>query len=268
VQVLFLLASAAATLWTVRAVAANGSPAGPALASALLLGYGVAPALALGGWLLLRREAHGPAKRAVVRARLQQAGLHAVHLAVALVLVGYATSTYAKAETRGQLGTGETLAVGGFQLTYHDSATSGPAGAGADAIRPAFTWSSASASGRLAGILDWEEQVGAHLPRPAIARTWTSDLYVEVEAVHVAAGGPCAPDHPDGYWIQAYQGQVPSRVCTGAAIDAVKVRAVGLPGLAVLWGGAAVGVLALVLRMGVARKGARADGAAAPSAPA
>ncbi len=252
-QVLLLLASVAAVLLACRAVAAQKQTGPAALLSGILGGFLVAPALALAAFLLLRRSVAEPAKANVARARMLQASLYAVHLAVALVLAGYAASTYAKHEERAEVTATHGLDVGGFHLAYLGTGTTGPAGAGADKIRPAFAWSTHDDSGRLAGILDWEDQVQAHLPRPAIARTWTTDVYVEVEAVHAAAGGPCAPDHPDGYWIQAYQGQVPSRVCTGAAVDAVKVRAVTLPGLGLLWGGVALAVLAMGLRLALAR---------------
>ncbi|MEK6985947.1 MAG: cytochrome c biogenesis protein CcsA [Candidatus Thermoplasmatota archaeon] len=249
-QLVFLLASAVALVLAARA-AAGGPVAPAALLAGILGGFLVAPLLAAAGFWRLRKQKREAPR--TVQLRVTQAGLHAVHLAMALILAGYATSTYARDEVRTTL-SDSGVDVGAFHLEMEPTLIVGASGGPVVELRPQFTWLSGTSTGSLTGLLDWEAPLQTHLPRPAIARTWTSDLYLDVEAVHIAGGGPCAPDHPDGYWLRAYQAQVPSRACSGATLDQVQVRAVALPGLALLWGGLVVGIVALAARMGAERR--------------
>jgi hypothetical protein len=247
-----LLALALVALWqaTRMLVGAAARPAWTLLAIGLLHGFYVAPALALGAWLLARKDGF-PTSRldAAARARLRQVGLHGAHLAIAVLLLGYAPSTYFRHEARGDLAAGQELAIGGSALRYTQTFLDAPAaGAPADVLRPSFAvLRGGEEAGSVTGRMEWEAQSQAHFPLPATWRTATGDLYVEVEAVHVAPGSPCLGADAQGAWVEAYKSSLPSRVCAGATIDQVRLRAVELPGLGLVWLAFALGVGSMAL---------------------
>ena len=86
-------------------------------------------------------------------------------------------------------------------------------------------------------------------PRPWTLGSWVGELFVVVEAVHVAAGSLCTGAHADGVWIAAYKGSVPGRVCAGAVLDSARIHVVRLPGLGLLWLALALGVAAMALML-------------------
>ncbi|HUR25578.1 MAG TPA: cytochrome c biogenesis protein CcsA [Candidatus Thermoplasmatota archaeon] len=253
-QVLFGLA-AAAVLWTSLRLLAGAAPRRTGWAfglAALLGGFGVAPVLALAGWLALRRQPSTPGPvNHKAWARLRQAGLYGAHLAVAVTLLGYAPSTYWKESATLDLGIGDTVDVGGahLRLTSIDIAAGG---AFADAIHPRFERT--DSPGSLSGILRWEPQVGAHFPLPATLRAWNGDVYVNVDSVHVAASR-CSGERT----IAAYEAANPPRACAGDTVDSVTIQATWLPGLGVVWTALALFVLSMLLIL-------RADAVMGPDA--
>jgi cytochrome c biogenesis factor len=249
---LLLLAASLVVLWQATRLLAGAAhrPGLTLLAIGLLHGFYAAPVLALGAWLLARKDgfpAAGLGKE--TRARLRLVGLYGVHLAMAVLLLGYAPSTYFRHEARGEVGVGQDFTLGATTLHYTGTQMDAPAaGAPADVLRPGFVvLRGGQAVGAVEGRLEWEPQSQTHYPLPATWRTATGDLYVELEAVHVVAGSPCLGSSPGGAWVEAYKGGVPSRVCAGALVDQVRLRAVDLPGLGLVWLAFALGVGAMAL---------------------
>ncbi|HJQ93040.1 MAG TPA: cytochrome c biogenesis protein CcsA, partial [Candidatus Thermoplasmatota archaeon] len=253
-QLVFGLASAI-VLWTALRILAGASPPRPGWAyglAALLGGFGIAPLLALAGWLALRRT---PLTTAPVGgkawARLRQAGLYGAHLAVAVALLGYAPSTYWKETTNADLAVGDSLQVGTADLRLAAVEVL-PDGAFAQAIQPRFERT--DSPGELRGILVWEPQVGAHFPLPATLRAWNGDVYVNVDSVHVS-DSRCSSERT----IAAYEAANPPRACAGDSVDRVTVQATWLPGLGLVWTALALFVLSMSLIL-------RADAAMASKA--
>ena len=253
-QIFFGLASAV-VLWTALRILAGASPPRPGWAyalAALLGGFGVAPILALAGWLALRRNPLTTgALDGKAWARLRQAGLYSAHLAVAVALLGYAPSTYWKETTTADVAVGDTLSIGPaeFRLAGVDLVADGPF---AQNILPRLERT--DSPGRLSGVLQWEPQVGAHFPLPATLRAWNGDVYVNVDSVHVSQS-PCS----DPRTIEAYQAANPPRACAADTVDRVALQATWLPGLGVVWTALALFVLsmALILRADAALAEAR-----------
>jgi cytochrome c biogenesis factor len=231
--------------------------------AAVLGGFLVAPALAVAGWLAHRRK---PLPSAPVDgkawARLRQAGLYGAHLAVAVTLLGYAPSTYWKESATLDLAIGDELSIGpaDLRLTGVDIVADGPF---ASAILPRFERT--DAAGHVSGILRWEPQVGAHFPLPATLRTWTGDVYVNVDSVHVARSA-CSDERT----IAAYEAANPPRACAGDTIDRVTLDVTWLPGLGLVWTALALFVLsmALILRADAALAEAARSSAASTGKPA
>lgn len=254
---LLLLALSLIALWQATRLMA-GAAVGPGwtlLAIGLLHGFYAAPVLVAAAWLLARKDGFPVAPLDLAaRARLRQVGLYGAHLAMAVLLLGYAPSTYFGDEARGELSVGQDLAVGGHALRYAETRMDATGvDPFADTLRPQFVVlrTGGGPVGGVEGRLEWEAQSQTHYPLPATWRTATGDLYVEVEAVHVAAGSPCLDPSSGGAWVEAYKGAVPSRVCAGAAVDQVRLRAVTLPGLGLVWLAFALGAgsMALLLAM-------------------
>jgi len=247
-------AAAAVVLWSALRMLAGAAPPRPGWAfalAALLVGYAAAPVLALAGWLSLRKAPLAPAgldRRSW--AKLKQAALYGAHLAIAVAIVGYAPSTYWKEKATMDLGIGEAAHVGPatFRLVAVDVRPDGPY---AQTFAPRFE---RAGGGSLVPTLGWEGQVGAHFPLPATLRLWSGDLYLNLDAVHVAASA-CS----DARTIQAYQAANPPRACAGDTVDGVTVDATWLPGVGLMWTALALLLLAMALLM-------RAESASAPPA--
>ncbi|HEX2066220.1 MAG TPA: cytochrome c biogenesis protein CcsA, partial [Candidatus Thermoplasmatota archaeon] len=247
-----LLAASLLVLWKATRMLAGAAwrPGWTLLAIGLLHGFYAAPLLALAAWLLARKDGlrAGPIDL-VARARLRQAGLHGAHLAMAVLLLGYAASTYFREEVRGELEVGQGLAVGDTALRYVETVQEAPLpGAPADVLRPRFAVARGGQEvGAVEGRLEWEAQAQAHYPLPARWVTPTRDLYLEVEAVHVAAGSPCLGSQEEGAWIEAYRASLPGRACPGATLDQVRLRAIVLPGVGLVWLAFLLGVGSMAL---------------------
>ncbi|MES2154339.1 MAG: cytochrome c biogenesis protein CcsA [bacterium] len=239
------LAALAWATWSMVGGPSRGSGSLHLLVGALAGFYVAAPLAALSWWLRRRQTTVSPPD-GKARARLGQVGLYGVHLAMAIAVLGYAGTTYYKTTADAEPHLGDALTIGGQTVTF-DGAASGPPGP-LDTIAPHFTVrSGAAVQGDVEGRLHWEEVAQAHYPTPATLHRWNGDLYVDVEAVHIAPGATClGPGHPDGAWIEAYKAGSPSRACSGDPIDQVRVHAVDLPGLGILW----LALLLLVLHMG------------------
>jgi cytochrome c biogenesis factor len=243
-QVFFGLAAAGVLLVALRMLA-GASPPRPGwayAAAALLLGFGAAPVLALAGWLMQRRR---PLPRGSLDgkawARLRQAGLYGAHLAIAVAVLGYAPSTYWKEAKTVDLAVGDSVSVGPATLRLA-SVEVAPDGPFAAAFHPRLERT--DGRGALVGDLHWEPQVGAHFPLPATWRTWRGDLYANVDAVHVAAGG-CSGERT----IAAYEAANPPRACAGDTVDRATVKVTWLPGLGLMWTSLALLVLAMAVML-------------------
>ena len=256
-QIIFGLASAV-VLWTALRILAGASPPRPGWAyglAALLGGFGVAPFLALSGWLALRRTPLTTRPMdGKAWARMRQAGLYGAHLAIAMALLGYAPSTYWKESATSDLAVGDSVSIGptDFRLAEVRIVADGPF---AQEILPRFERT--DSAGDLVGILQWEGQVGAYFPLPVTLRTWNGDAYLNVNSVQIAESG-CS----DSRTISAYQAANPPRACAGDSIDRVTVKTTWLPGLGVMWAALALLVLsmALILRADAAVNPATAGG--------
>jgi cytochrome c biogenesis factor len=250
VQVVFGFA-AVVVLWTALRLLVGASPPRPGWAyalAALLGGFGIAPILALAGWLAQRRQPTTTApldEKAWMR--LRQVGLYGAHLAVAIVLLGYAPSTYWKETSTFDLEVGDPLAIGPAELRLAGVDIE-PDGPFAETILPRFERT--DGAGELSGILGWEGQVGAHFPLPSTLRLWNGDLYLNVESVHVSESR-CSGERT----IAAYEAANPPRACAGDTVDRVVVQATWLPGLGLVWTALAIFVLsmAVILRASAAR---------------
>jgi cytochrome c biogenesis factor len=253
-QVVFGFASLV-VLWTALRILAGASPPRPGWAyalAALLGGFGVAPILALAGWLLLRRQPLTTAPMdGKTWARLRQVGLYGAHLAVAVALLGYAPSTYWKDSATFDVAVGDSLALGpaDLRLVAVDLKADGPF---AQAILPRFERS--DGGGGLSGILEWESQVGAHFPLPSTMRLWNGDLYLNVDSVHVSESR-CTGERT----ITAYEAANPPRACAGDTVDRVVVQATWLPGLGLVWTALALFVLSMAVILKASASGARPD---------
>jgi cytochrome c biogenesis factor len=241
-QVVFGIAAAGVLLVALRMLA-GASPPRPGwayAAAALLLGFGLAPLLALAGWLLQRKRPlpRGPLD-AKARARLRQAGLYGAHLAIAVAVLGYAPSTYWKEAKTADLAVGDSVSVGPATLRL---ASVGVAGDGpfAASFHPRLERTDGGGGGALVGDLHWEGQVGAHFPLPATWRTWRGDLYANVDAVHVASSA-CSGERT----IAAYEAANPPRACSGDLVDRATVKVTWLPGLGLMWTALALLVLSM-----------------------
>ncbi|HUR61393.1 MAG TPA: cytochrome c biogenesis protein CcsA [Candidatus Thermoplasmatota archaeon] len=258
----FMLAASVLALWQATRLMAGAAsrPGWTLLLVGALHGFYLAPALSLAAYVAARKDGF-PARPldAATRARLRQVALYGSHLAMAVLLLGYAPSTYFTHEARGDITVGEDLQLGDRALRYTGTTLEGPApGAPAEAILPSLDVRSGDETvGQVEGRLEWEPQAQAHFPLPATWRTLTGDLFVDVEAVHVAAGSPClGARQAEGAWVEAYKGSVPGRVCSGATIDQVRVHAVTLPGLGLVWAAFVLGVASMaLLLLGERREG-------------
>jgi cytochrome c-type biogenesis protein CcmF len=246
-QILFG-AAAAVVIWAALRLLSGAGPPRPGwayAAAALLLGFGIAPLLALAGWIASRSRplASGPVD-ARSWARLKQVGLYGAHLAIAVALLGYAPSTYWKEKTTADVAVGDSLSIGPAQLRLASVAVQ------PDAAEPAFAQSfhprfeRAGSGGALTADLGWEGQVGAHFPLPATLRAWNGDLYVNVQSVHIAAS-PCSGERT----LTAYQAANPPRACAADLVDRVVVDATWLPGLGLMWTSLALLLLSMGLMM-------------------
>lgn len=210
----------------------------------LLGAYYVAPILAILAWILDRKSGPTvvrPAKE--MQARLHQAATYGTHMALALVLVGYAASAYFKDTRQADLAVGQGVDVGGYNLTFAGAASVPETGSPWTAtVNPGFSvLQTGKPVGSLDGVLYWEPQTGSHFPLPATLRLWNADIYVTVNAVQLGSGA-CVNE---GKWVQAFQAS--NRMCAGDPISAVRFEAAVLPGLSLVWTGAALFVFYMAL---------------------
>jgi cytochrome c-type biogenesis protein CcmF len=221
-------------------------------------GFYVAAPLALVAFLA-SRSAEAPRRggdEGATRARLHQVALHGIHFAIALTLIGYATSTYAKQEADLELQTDDSADVAGFLVRYDAVAGDTQPGFPADRLEASFAVQPPSGNpATLQAPWTWQKTAGSHYPLPVTLRTWSGDFYVDVIALHVAPGAHClGPTHSEGAWVQAYRAGSPSRICSGDAIDAVRLNAASLPGLGILWLALAVAVGSMALLMATGKR--------------
>ncbi len=249
-----MIVLAGLALWMATRILAGAAPRSPGWCYALvglLAGFYIALPMAALAWWLRRGSPRGGTRGATtdpkVRARLRQVGLYGIHMAMAVAILGYGTSTYYTDKVDTELAVGESVALGGQTVTFDGAATGERGLTPLDTIVPRFTvHDSGQSIGELRGLLQWEKAAGAHYPLPATLHRWHGDIYLDVQAVHVGAGGMClAPGDANGTWIEAYRAASTGRACAGDHIDAVRFKAVDLPGIALLW----LALLLLVFHM-------------------
>ncbi len=205
---------------------------------AALAGYVLAAPLALAAlWLYLgstRPVEQNPRRRSQ---RLRQVANHGLHMAVALLLVGFATSTYFAHELREEAAVGEGLELGSYEIAA-GATESVPE---ADGVYQATTYvvvnttRGGSEVGAARPVLYWEPQTGSHYPLPATLRLWHSDLYFDLDAVCIDPAGECQ-DTRD--WVTSYQSS--QRLVEGQEVTKVRLHALSLPGLSLVWAGFAL----------------------------
>lgn len=220
-------------VWGSHRILAGAAPRAPVhvyFLVAILGGFFVAPVLAIVAFMLLKRsKVTSGILDLKARARLRQAALYGVHLALAIALLGYTTSTYWKETTEQTVVLGETAELGQFGLTFERATLTGQLGSPfANDINLIMAVSSNGPS--LTGNLHFEPDVGAYFPLPATHRAWNGDLYLNVHDVHIAQSA-CA----DNRTISAYQAAQPPRACTSDRIDQATIEVTWLPGLGLVW---------------------------------
>ncbi len=187
-------------------------------------GYGVAPIIAVASWFAHR----GAIGVSSPHLRMKQVGLHGAHFAVALVLLGYVTTTYVGSEDTLTLELDAPAELGGSTVTF-TGVEQILDGARVERLLPNFHVETGTSTTTADGILYWEPQTGSHFPLPATARLWDRDVYFAVNAVCVDASGECGA----GHWLTAYE---PSgRLPAGLTITQVEVQVYELPGIALIW---------------------------------
>ena len=228
-------------VWGALRVLAGAPPRRPGhvhLLAGLLGAYFVAPLLALVSWVLERPPVEARPLDTPARARLRQAALYGLHLAVAVALLGYGTSTYFRDQATEHLEAGDSLHVGDETLRLAGTRfVADGASPFAKRVLPVF----ATADGAVEGELYYEPDLQAHFPLPATLRRWDHDLYVHVESVDVGPG-TC---FTSGSTVEAYQAS--GQICPADGITGARVTAVVLPGLSLMW----AALLLFVLFMGM-----------------
>ncbi len=196
-------------------------------------GYFVAPILVL--MAAVSRRASGISTKPFVLLRARPIGVYGVHLALAILMLGYATSTYYEVQETVELTGPETT----FTLAGHEYATTLTAASRGGPVDVftlyAVEGNQSSASGA-AATLQWEPQMGSHRSLPGVLRLWDHDLYVSLDAVCIQpldADGNCPP----GGWVNANE-------ATGrawpATLSAARITAWSLPGVNLVWAGFAL----------------------------
>lgn len=205
----------------------------PFVLNFVLGGFFVAPLLVIAS-ALTRRAGRIPTKPFVLR-QARPIGVYGVHFALAILVLGYATSTYYETQETVELdGAETTFTLAGHEYATYLTATS-QGGPVQTFVLHLAEGNQSSASGP-ASTLTWEPQTGSHRSLPGVLRLWDHDLYVSLDAVCIQpldAEGEC----PTGGWVNANE-------ATGrawpATLSAARITAWGLPGVNLVWGGFAL----------------------------
>ncbi len=189
----------------------------------LLAGFYIAAPVAVASWWLHRKAEPMGVSSPVPR--MHQVGLYGVHLAVALVLMGYAATAYLGADEDITIADGADFTIGASGGTLLGT-TQSTDGNGIAAFQPIIQVAGAQAT----PSLYWEPQSGSYYPLPGTARLWDRDVYFAIDAVCVDPTGTCdAAVH----WIRAYEPG--SRLPAGIQVTQIQVQAFELPGIALVW---------------------------------
>ncbi|MGB0653474.1 MAG: cytochrome c biogenesis protein CcsA [Thermoplasmatota archaeon] len=242
----FFLGSLAAALLAVTLLAWSGHARARRrwvplhLGAAALGGYVIAAPFALLA-LWLRREAPQHRTRRAAAARLKPIVIAGLHVALTTLALGFVTSTYFADELREEVAVGEELALGPYTLmpgnTTWDQAVGSPF---QDTTYVAVQTEGLGGAGAAQPLLYWEPQTASHYPLPATLRFWHSDLYFDLDAICFDPDGDCE-DLAD--WITSYEAG--PRILEGQEASKVRLHALALPGLSLVWSG-----LALLVIMG------------------
>ncbi len=189
----------------------------------MLAGFYVAAPVAAASWWIHRQAE--PAGISSPAKRMHQVGLYGVHLAVALVLFGYAATAYMGSNEDITIPVGGDFVIGDTQGTLLSVPQSRDAG-GIAAFTPVIDAGGAAAE----PSLYWEPQSGSYYPLPGTARLWDRDVYFAVDAVCIDATGVC---DKAVHWIRAYEPG--SRLPAGITVTQIQVQAFELPGIAFVW---------------------------------
>ncbi|MHB8632869.1 MAG: cytochrome c biogenesis protein CcsA [Thermoplasmatota archaeon] len=200
---------------------------------ALLAGFYVALPLALAAYVLDRRG--GGAWNGASRQRVRQGALYGIHLALALLLVGFAASTEFRRTESVSLLPGVPTQGAGVSVNW--TATEPTPDPGTP-YAAAMTLKLDVPHGQVAAPVTWESTAGAHFPWPGVLRTWSHDVYADVESVHVAGGaGSCSLG---GQNVVMYQAA--ARLCATDRLDGAAVAVTVLPGLGLVWAALMLGL--------------------------
>jgi hypothetical protein len=206
----------------------------PFVLAALLGGFMVAPILAGFAWLVHRR--HAPRKIANVR-RIRPIAVYGVHFALAILMLGYAMSTYG--ETRESFdieGSDGTFTLG---ETYSISIVANPETGSTREFVMSLDDASTIRSGAPTSLLRWEPQTGTYMSVPGVLRLWDRDIYGYLQAVCILPldDGAC----PAGGWVTANEAR--GFPAFGGEVTAARMTAWNLPGINLVWAGLALFVI-------------------------
>lgn len=223
------------------------------LAGVLAVGYGLGALAAAGAWIAHRGRVPGP------RAGLRTAGVPLIHLAVALLVLGVAVSTYAQTVTTfpqsEPLERGVPQAVGPYEIELVDGALIDTDGVG----KPEFI--EAVVHVRKAGVFLSEERLrlefsratgfttqGSYVPEDSqVTRGPWEDLILDADPsapLSIRVGGT------DATWVTA-NAPPPDRL--GGQVDAVSLGVARTPLVNLVWGALPLLAAGLLLRVSPVR---------------
>ncbi|MBI4392931.1 MAG: cytochrome c biogenesis protein CcsA [Euryarchaeota archaeon] len=192
---------------------------------------------------------------------LRPASLQLAHIAVVLVLIGYAWSVYAASETRSPvtLARGESVELGPYVLTY--DSTSGeydPAHGFQTSVTAKLIVAKEGARiGRAEVHMFWIDQVTHYDPATRVSRLGIDDLYIASLAM---CRDPTARCIDNDAWIGAHESGI-TPLAANESITAMAFTPKVIPFMGFVWAGFGLGLLSmalLVLAGGGGSVGARA----------
>lgn len=171
-------------------------------------------------------------------ARLREAGIALVHLAVALGVLGYAASTYSQdRETFTAVPVGSLVEVGDYVLLVGEPVTAEEAGELVSARIPVALSREGGEVGESSLDFSWRgPPASQYQPRLEVRRHVAEDVYLAPLAFHTSEG-----------WVGG--GSAGARVAA-SEVDAVTFTASVLPLVGLVWAGLWLGVVAMLLILG------------------
>ncbi len=257
---LILGAAAAWAIWQLHRAATDPSIDGRValVVAAGLGGFLIAPLLAgIAAWQLHKAghlagtKQRGPPPAKAIRATpMRPAAIQGLHVALVILVAGYAASTWWVDDERGIVDHETTLEVGGLAMSLGGQTSHGEPGTPWVASLHVLVESSGGHTA--APEVYWEPRSASHYPLPATHRSWWRDLYFDVDAICITDAGrpppprsgnessedatadPCAAEDA---WVATYQ---PAARMVDPQVEAVRLHALSLPGIGLVWVGAAL----------------------------